>query len=587
MRTVQELETQLRTARGLEPADLALINVKWVNVHSEEILPGAVYVKAGRIVAFHQNHCLESITTVDCQGRYVVPGFIDGHVHIEPTLLTPQALSEVIVPHGTTTLLADGMEIANVAGVRGLRALLEQSIGKVPYNLWLQVPSRVPTAPGLETTGATLGVTEVRELLTEDYAVSCGELDPSKVLQIQREYLEKVMFAQAVGKIANGHAIGLDWTQMNVYACAGLADDHECVTFEEAVMRVRLGMSVLIREGSTERNLDTLIASIVSSSLNTEQFAFCTDDKHANDIMREGHINYMVRRAIELGIPPIKAIKMATLNTARHFRIDHEVGSLTPGRRADIVILEDLCSIQPYEVYVRGRLVAKEGRLTIPVSLVQYPEYLRRTVRLNPQFSSESLRVSASGTTQLVRVINVRPDQITNVGTVEKLSVVNGEVQNDVNRDILKLAVIERYGKSGGVGVGFVHGFGLKTGALGSSVAHDHHNIVVVGVNDADMALAARVIEQYQGALVAVSDGKVRGVLPLPVAGLMSDKPAREVIKSLEDLNRVAAQMGCMLPAPFMTLSFISLPTVPELGMTDQGLIDVKAHRIISVLVNR
>lgn len=588
MRSVEQMIEELKAAKGLEPADLVLLNAKLVMLHTEEIIEGCLYIKNGRIVSLQQRHCLQAAEQFDCQGRFVLPGLIDAHVHIEPTLLTPEALAAVIVPLGTTTMLVDGMEMGNVAGTAGVEALMQNALCEgLHYNLWLQVPSRVPSAPGLETTGGELGLDEVKGLLEQAYSVSVGELDPSKVLSLRKEYLEKVLLAQRMGKISNGHAAGLKWDELNVYACAGLQDDHECLEYEELLQRLRLGLRVMIREGSAERNLEALLSGVLKDRLPLDELMFCTDDKHVNDIYHEGHINYMVNKAIALGIPPMKAIKMATLNTAKHFRVDHLIGSVAPGRWADLIVTDDLTRIDPVHVFFHGRHAAESGRMRTSIIRPDYPEELRRTIQLSSQFSVGQFKVASSVASDSVkvRVIHLYPNQIINFGSVEALQAVDGEIKADASRDILKLAVVERYGRTGDVGVGFVKGFGIKEGALACSVAHNHHNIVVVGSNDEDMELAVRTIEQYQGGFVAVNGGVVQGVLALPIGGLMSDLGAEEVIERLEHLNEVVKMMGCRLRSPFMALSFISLPTVPELGITDKGLIDVKSHSIIPVLV--
>lgn len=588
MRSVEQMIEELKAAKGLEPADLVLLHAKLVMLHTEEIIEGCLYIKNGRIVSLQERHCLPAAEQFDCQGRYVLPGLIDAHVHIEPTLLTPEALAAVIVPLGTTTMLVDGMEMGNVAGTAGVEALMQNALREgLNYNLWLQVPSRVPSAPGLETTGGELGLDEVKGLLEQAYSVSVGELDPSKVLSLRKDYLEKVLMAQRMGKISNGHAAGLKWDELNVYACAGLQDDHECLEYEELLQRLRLGLRVMIREGSAERNLEALLGGVLKDRLPLDELLFCTDDKHVNDIYHEGHINYMVNKAIALGVPPIKAIKMATLNTAKHFRMDHLIGSVAPGRWADLIVTEDLARIDPVHVFFHGRHVAENGRMLASIARPDYPQELRRTIRLSTHFSGGQFKVASAAASDSVkvRVIHLYPNQIVNFGSVETLQAVDGEIKADANRDILKLAVVERYGRTGDVGVGFVKGFGLKSGALACSVAHDHHNIVVVGSNDEDMELAVRTIERYQGGFAAVDGGVVQGVLALPIGGLMSDLGAEEVIEQLEHLNEVVKMMGCRLRSPFMALSFISLPTVPELGMTDKGLVDVKSHSIIPVLI--
>nr|WP_042339931.1 adenine deaminase [Desulfosporosinus youngiae] len=582
--TVLTLAQELRVALGEETADLHITNLQILDVFTDTVYPGEMVIKNGRIVAINPSWKVKAEHVFDAGGRYAVPGFMDAHIHIEPTLLTPQALASVIVPWGTTVLFVDAMEIANVAGIKGLEALLSD-ISELPYRIYLEVPSRVPTAPGLETTGGVLGVAEVEELLKSSISASLGELDPSKILGVREEYLAKVLSARAQGKVANGHAIGLTWDKLNVYATAGLSDDHESVVYEELFERLRLGIKALIREGSTERNVEALIKGVIEHNLPTENLIFCTDDKHVTDIATEGHISYNVQKSIDLGLDPIKAIKMATINTAKHFRLDHLVGALTPGRYADFLLLDDLKTIKPVYVFKDGQIVAQEGKLIQEVGIIQFPEFLNETVKLAPGFKPADFAVAAGGDSAKVNVINLYPDQIINYGTQEWLKIEAGQVQPDPAQDILKLAVVERYGQNGQVGVGFVRGFKLKSGALASSVSHDHHNIVLVGTNDQDMYLAAQEIAKYQGGFAAVQDGQVLGVLPLPIGGLMSPLPANEVMEQLLQINEVARSLGCDLPAPFMTLSFISLPTVPELGLTDHGLIDVLEHRVIKTVL--
>jgi len=582
--TVSTLAQELRVALGEETADLHITNLQILDVFTDTVYPGEMVIKNGRIVAINPSWEVKAKNVFDAGGRYAVPSFMDAHIHIEPTLLTPQALASVIVPWGTTVLFVDAMEIANVAGIKGLEALLSH-IAELPYRIYLEVPSRVPTAPGLETTGGILGVEEVEELLRLDISASLGELDPSKILGVREEYLAKVLSARANGKVANGHAIGLTWDKLNVYATAGLSDDHESVVYEELFERLRLGIKAFIREGSTERNVEALVKGVIKHNLPTENLIFCTDDKHVTDISTEGHISYNIQKSIDLGLDPIKAIKMATINTAKHFRLDHLVGALTPGRYADFVLLDDLKTINPVYVFKDGQVVAQEGKLTQEIALTKFPDFLNITVKLSSDFKPSDFVVSASGDSAKVNVINLYPDQIINYGTQEWLKISANQVQVNLEQDILKLAVVERYGQNGQVGVGFVRGFKLKSGALASSVSHDHHNIVLVGTNDNDMYLAAQEIAKYQGGFVAVQDGQVLGVLPLPIGGLMSPLPADEVMDQLLQINEVARTLGCDLPAPFMTLSFISLPTVPELGLTDHGLIDVLEHRVIKTVM--
>lgn len=576
------LKRQIRAAAGDEPLDLIVRSCRLVNVHTGEIGPADIGVKEGRIVTLRAG-TRTAAEDFDAGGRFALPGFIDAHVHIESSLLTPESLAEVVVPTGTTALFVDPMEIANVAGEAGIQALMAAA-DRLPYRLFLEVSSRVPTAPGLETTGGEVGLPQVRRLLAHPATVSLGELDPSKVLGLSDEHLEKVLAARAAGKIANGHAAGLSGADLEAYAAGGLVDDHEVLTFEELRDRVRLGMAVLIREGSTERNLEPLIRGIVEHGFPTRHLMFCTDDKYASDLRREGAIDFNVNRAVGLGLAPLAAIQMATLNAAEHFHLDHLIGALAPGRWADIVLTPALHPVRAEIIFVGGRLVAREGRLVADPPAAVYPEWLLRTVHVTRGRAAMDFAVRASGSQVLVRVIDVIPDQITNRLTEEVMEVRDGEIRADPSRDLLKLAVVERYGKNGNVACGFVRGFGLRRGALISSVAHDHHNLLVVSADDADCAAAVEAAEAMQGGFAVVASGEVLAQLPLPLAGLMSLERAPRVETLLEECHRAAAALGCTLSAPFMTLSFVSLPTVPEAGMTDRGLVDVRSHRLIDVV---
>ncbi|WP_407307752.1 adenine deaminase [Desulfosporosinus sp. SB140] len=584
LRTYEEIKTVLEAGLSLIDCDLKLENVNLVNVYSSQVYPTNIYIKGRRIVSIDPKATLSAGETLDCGGMYAVPGLIDGHMHFETTLLSPEALADVLVPHGTTTIMADLMEIANVAGIDGVKVLLN-SIAGLPYRTFIQVSSRVPTAPGLETTGGILGLAEVEEILNWPESISLGELDPSKVLFIKEEYLKKIASALQRRKIVNGHAIGRVGQELNVYASAGMSDDHECVSYEQLLERVQLGMTVMLREGSTERNVEELIAGVLKHGLSNEHLIFCTDDKHVIDIRDEGHINFNVNKAISLGMPPMQAIQMATLNSARHFRLEDEIGSISPGRMADILLVKDLANIKPVKVIYEGKVVAEKGHLVAESRRGNYPKWIKETVKLKVPISAPSFAVPAKGQgpTTRVNVIRIYDDQIINEWDQEELAVANGKIVSNLEKDVLKLAIVERYGKTGGVGIGFVKGFQLKKGALATSMSHDHHNIVCVGIHDEDLALAAKAIYELQGGMVVVNEGQVLAKMELPIGGLMSEKPAGVVLKELEEINAAAQQLGCRLPSPFMSLCFISLPTVPKLGLTDLGLIDVLNHKLIDV----
>ena len=586
MRTFEEIKNTIEAGLGKYACDLKIENIKLVNVFSGEVYKTDIYIKNKRIVSIDPSADLDAKEIIDGKGRYALPGLIDAHMHFESTMLSPEALASVVVPQGTTTLCADLMEIANVAGEKGLRAML-QSMSRLPYRMLIEVSSRVPTAPGLETTGAVLGAEEVAQIMDWEESVSLGELDPSKILFVKDEYIHKIADTLSRRKLVNGHAIGRLGQELNVYASSGISDDHECVNVNEMIERLKVGMKVFIREGSSERNVDELVKGVLEKKLDTSNLMFCTDDKHAREIQVEGHINYNVSRAIELGLDPMKSVQMATVNTAKHFRMEDEIGSITPGRLADIILVEDWHDMKPDIVIFEGNVVAQNGELVKECKVEDYPDWLKHTVILKNPVTPESFEVPSKkmeGTTK-IHVIEMIPRQIINNHIIKDVSVKNGMIQVDVEQDILKLAVVERYGKNGNIGIGFVQGFELKKGALAYSMSHDHHNIVVVGTNDEDMALAVNEVVRLNGGLSVACDGKILNSMELPIGGLMSEKPAEEVMAQLDILNEDAKKIGCNMDAPFMSLSFISLPTVPELGLTDKGLVDVLAHQLIELEV--
>ena len=586
MRTFEEIKNTIETGLGMHACDLKIENVKLVNVFSGEVYPTNIYVKNKRIVSIDPAAELTAKTVLDGKGQYALPGLIDAHMHFESTMLSPEALASVVVPQGTTTMCADLMEIANVAGEEGLRAML-QSMNRLPYRMLIEVSSRVPTAPGLETTGAVLGAEEVAGIMEWEESVSLGELDPSKILFVKEEYIKKVADTLAKRKQVNGHAIGRLGQELNIYASSGISDDHECVNTNEMIERLKVGMKVFIREGSSERNVDELISGVIENQLDTSNLMFCTDDKHAREIQVEGHINYNVSRAIELGLDPMKAVQIATVNSAKHFRMEDEIGSITPGRLADIILVEDWHDVKPTVVIFEGKVVAENGKLLEECKVEEYPDWLKHTVTLKHPITADSFLAPSKkqeGSTK-IHLIDLIPRQIINHHVIEEMQVKDGKIQVNVEKDILKLAVVERYGKNGNVGVGFVRGFELKKGALAYSMSHDHHNIVVVGTNDEDMALAVNEVARLNGGLSVACDGKILNSMELPIGGLMSEKPAEDVMAQLDILNADAKALGCGMDAPFMSLSFISLPTVPDLGLTDLGVVDVLAHKLIPLEV--
>jgi adenine deaminase len=573
----------INTALGKEEADLVLKKCILLNLFTNRQEIVNIGIK-GQYISTITTEPVKSREHITCSDYFALPGFIDGHIHVDSTLLTLTQLAKIILPCGTTSLMVDPMEIGNVFGIRGVKEFLEEA-RDIPLKIFVQICSRVPTAPGLETTGAEIGVEEIREMLELDSVIALGELDPSKIIPPKDEYLMKVIYAERKNKIRVGHAAGLSGGFLRGYAAANINDDHECVTKEEAIERLSLGMEVMIREGSSERNLDELIKIITEERIDSKFLFFCTDDKHVNDILHEGHIDFNVRKAISLGVKPIDAIKMGSYNCARHFRIDDRIGCIAPGRRADIILTKSLDQIKAHMVFADGRLVAQEGEMLEDLPVYQWPSWALDSVHIGDALTPDRLRLDAVGNTCKVRVIDVIKDQIITKASEAVLPVKNGEAVADIENDILKIICVERHKSSGEIGMGFVRGFGFKSGAIASSVAHDHHNIVAIGTNNRDLALAVNAIQNMKGGLSAAKDGKIVGTLPLEIGGLMSTLPVEKVNHAIEELNKKVHSWGCRILSPFMLLSFISLPTVPEYGLTNKGLIDVRTHAIVGVKV--
>ena len=563
MRNIQQ---KLGIARGEQPAELLFKNARLVNVLSGEIHPANVAVDDGRVIGVGDYRARR---VIDLRGSYLAPSLIDGHFHVESSMLTVPEFARAVVPHGTGAAVIDPHEYANVLGLDGIRYVLESS-KKLPLDFFIMLPSCVPATP-LETAGARITADDLRLMIGDDRIAGVGEMMnfPGVFLGAKSE-LAKIDAGK--GKCVDGHAPGLRGKNLNAYVLAGVRSDHESVEVEEAKEKLRLGMHILLREGSTERNLAHLLPLI--NSHNAQNCSFATDDKLAGDLVNEGHIDHCVRKAIRLGLPPISALQIATINPARHYRLQN-LGAIAPRFWADFIVFDDLKKFSIRQVYKKGVLVAEDGRF-----LGRTPAKIgspRSTMNL--RYQPGDFRVRAGGGKK-IKVIEIVPQQIVTRTAIVTPKVEDGEVVADTRRDILKLVVVERHRATGNVGVGFVRGFKLKTGALASTVAHDAHNVVVVGATDGDILMAIDELARLQGGQVAVANGKVQARLGLPIAGLVSDRPLAEVIKGIEDLNVAARALGCELTAPFMTLSFLSLSPIPELKLTDQGLIDaVKMQR--------
>ncbi len=570
---------------GKAPADLVIRRATLVNVYSRELSPKTtISVKGSRIASVGDYEPLVGPQTVviDADQFYAVPGLIDGHIHIESSMLDPVEFAKVVVPRGTTAVMIDPHEIANVLGVEGVRLMLART-ERVPLKVYVQAPSCVPSTTNLETAGAKIGPKEVRMMLKWPRVVGLGEvMNYPGVLAGDLNLRRMIQETKEARKVVEGHAPGLLGKELNGYLSAGISGDHESTTGQELVEKLRLGCVVEVREGSTSHNLAALIRALKSHNLSSRRAVLVSDDRHAGDLMKLGHMDHNVRRAVEEGLDPIDAITMATLNTAEHFRVDTEVGGVAPGKCADIILTRDLSSMKIETVIADGRVVAKDGVLGASIASPRFPQRALRTVHLKRRLGPADFIVRSKTEHGVARtVVMDTSSEILTKKTCEDLPVRGYQILNDIDRDILKIAVIERHRRTGNIGLGFVRGFGLKAGAISSSVAHDSHNICVVGTNDTDMSAAVNEIARLQGGLVAAKDGRILAELALPFAGLMSTRPVEEVNQAERRLSEAARSLGCALASPFMVMSFLSLAVIPEIRLTDKGIVDVSSAKLI------
>jgi adenine deaminase len=542
-----------------------------VNVCSGECYPADVAIADGRIAGIGSGYSAHEER--DLQGRWLAPALMDGHMHIESTMLMLPEFARLVVPRGVTAVVLDPHEFANVMGVEGIRYVLEAGKG-LPLASYVTLSSCVP-ASSFESPYRTLQANDLLDLLQEERVLGLAEMmNMPGVLHGDEQVLAKIQATLAQGLVVDGHAPGLQGRDLCAYAAAGIMSDHECTTVEEARERIRLGMWLMIREGSAARNLERLLPLV--KELHPSRVFFVTDDRDPQDLTSRGHIDSMVRQAITLGLEPIEAIRLASLNPAQYFRL-YDRGAIVPGNVADLLVLDDLQSLQVESVYKDGQLVAQGGRLLVDLPVGQ-TEAGRDSVRIG-NLSIEQLRIP--GRLGPVNVIGIEPGQITTLSLQAEATLQDGAIVADPARDLLKLVVIERHHASGKIGLGLVKGLGIQHGALASSVAHDAHNLVIAGTNDADILKAAQALQDLGGGFVCVVDGEIQASVPLPIAGLVSPLPASELVAQLHALDATAAKLGCQLDHPCMTLSFLSLSVIPSLKLTDQGLIDVETFTLL------
>jgi adenine deaminase len=568
-----DLVRRIAVARGDEPADLVLSGGRVLSVFTGEFLEADVAIVGQHVAGVGPGY--EGIERLDVSDLILLPGFIDGHMHLETTKLRLDQFARAALPWGTTTVVLDPHEIANVFGIDGVRELLRHA-DEVPLDAYVMVSSCVPASP-FESSGATLTPEDIAELLrTERRAIGLAEMmDYPAVVAGDDDAVAKV--AAAGERHIDGHAPGLSGPSLNAYLAAGVRSDHECTTYDEALEKRRLGMWIMIRQGSAARNLEALLPLVLEHG--TTNCLLCTDDREPHDLQEHGHINDVVREAVALGCPPADAVAMATLNAARYHRL-HEHGAVAPGYLGDIVAVHDLVSFRPERVWKRGRLVADGGRPS-PIASSSLPDWMRESMHVRELLPAD-FSVVADGA---VRVIGVDAGTIVTRALVGEPLRRDGKACADPGRDLAKLAVIERHRDTGRIGVGFARGFGLQAGAMASSHAHDAHNVVVVGMTDEDMAAAANHLRAIGGGQVVVMGGRVVAELPCPIGGLLSDLTFEEVADRARVLEEAAGELGTTLPSPFMAMSFLALSVIPELKLTDRGLVDVDRFELVPLQI--
>ncbi|MDE3831684.1 adenine deaminase (plasmid) [Sinorhizobium meliloti WSM1022] len=579
-------------AMGRKQADLVVRNGRWVNVYSGEIVPGAdVAIVGGRFayVGRDAGHTIgEGTKIVDAAGRYLVPGLCDGHMHVESGLVTVTEFARAVIPHGTTTMFVDPHEIANVLGMAGVK-LMNDEAQTLPVNIFVQVPSCVPSAPGLENAGATLSAADVREALAWPNIIGLGEMmNFPGVAANDSKMVAEIAATRAAGLTVGGHYASPDLGRaFHAYAAGGPADDHEGTTVDDAIARVRQGMRAMLRLGSAWFDVAAQVKAITERGIDPRNFVLCTDDSHSGTLVSDGHMNRVVRHAIAQGLKPITAIQMATLNTAQHFGLERDLGSIAPGRRADLIVTSDLTALPIEMVFVRGRLLAENGVLVADIPAYDYPASAKNTVKLGKRLVPTDFDISAAGSSDVeVRVIGVVENQAPTKALQRRLPVECGVVQMDSASDVCQIALVERHRATGGVVNAFVSGFGYDTHcAMASTVAHDSHHMIVVGTNKADMAQAANRLQEVGGGIVLIAGGRELALVELPVAGLMSDERAEIVAEKASRLVEAMRACGCKLNNAYMQHSLLALVVIPELRISDVGLIDVTRFEKTEVIV--
>jgi len=579
-------EELIDVALRKESADTVIKGSNLVNVFTGEIYEADVAIKNQRIALVGKSDGLISskTTVVNGKGKYLVPGLIDGHVHVESSMMEVSQFARAVLPLGTTGVITDLHEVGVIVGLGGIKKMLEVA-ATTPLKIFWVVPSHGPVLEGLETVGRVIGLREIKEALKMEEAIGLSETLAAGVASHNETLMEAVRETIKLRKTVEGHAAACSDDALQAWVANGAESDHEATTAEEALERARLGIGLMMREGSVAKDLSACIKVLTQNNIDTQKCMMVTDDAHPTDLARLGHLNFKVKRAIEEGIDPVTAIQMVSLNTARHFRIDRDVGGIAPGKLADILVVDNLRNFNIEKVFANGKLVANNGKFILPMVTPKYPRGFMNTMHLKKRIKAKDLMASTgAGKGQVkVKVLEVFNDTILKNVKVVDLEVKGGVIQPDVSKDALAYAVVERHKTSGNVGKVFLSGFGIKKGAIGSSVNHDNHNISVVGTNFEDMAVAVDKIVDARGGLVAVRGGKVLEMIKLPLFGILTDTPLEKLTVELEKLHEAVHKLGCKLRSPFMTMSFISC-AIPQLLVSDLGYVDPIALKRVDLL---
>lgn len=575
-----------KTAMGEIKADMVIKNVKLVNVNTSEIQENIdIAIKKGRIALVGDaSHTIGKNTTIiDGKGYYATPGFIDTHIHVESSMLTVREYAKSVCVHGTTTIYMDPHEISNVLGFDGMRLMIEDG-ENLPLRVYCAVPSCVPACKGFEDSGATIGPNDIKKAMKLKNVKGLGEMmNYPGIIFADRDMHKEVAIALKENKVATGHYPAFDNKGLNAYIATGINCCHETVTKEMALEKMRRGMYVQMREGSAWRDVAETVKSLFENRIDTRFAVLVSDDTHPNTLINDGHMDYIIKRAIQEGINPITAIQMATINAAFCLEMQRDLGSISPGKWADINLLSDLASVKVEKVIFNGELVSENKRLLINIESKEYPAFSKNTVKLKKELEASDFIIEADGKSKNVRVMEIVEAKAYNYHKVIEMPVINNQIKSDIKNDIIKIAVIERHNASGSIGKGFVKGFGFKSGAVASTVSHDAHNLTIIGTNDEDMAVAGNALIKCGGGMVVVENGQIIAINPLPIAGLMSEDKAEVVAKRVHEIELGWKRLGCNLISPFMTSALLSLAVIPELRLTNRGYVDCMHFKMVDI----